>query len=117
MKKNKAYLRDNLSKMLDQMYSQLLDVQAGQTRSVVSEFVYQLKKTAEEIIANKINGQKRQMAKQLEDLQRQAQKSIEEKRQEVGTLSENLKAWNALVPKTKDLSDSFIQIESALTSE
>ena len=57
------------------------------------------------------------MAKQLEDLQRQAQKSIEEKRQEVGTLSENLKAWNVLVPKTKELADSFIQIESALTSE
>lgn len=117
LKMNKANLRDNLSKMLDQMYSQLLDVQAGQTRSVVSEFVYQLKKTAEEIIANKINGQKQQMARQLEDLQRQAQKSIEEKRQEVGALSENLKAWNALVPKTKELADSFIQIESALTSE
>lgn len=117
LKKNKANLRDNLSKMLDQLYSQLLDVQAGQTRSVVGEFVYQLKKTAEKIIANKINDQKQQMARQLEDLQRQAQKSIEEKRQEIGMLSANLKEWNALVPKTKELSDSFVQIESALTSE
>ena len=103
--------------MLDQLYSQLLDVQAGQTRSVVGEFVYQLKKTAEKIIANKINDQKQQMARQLEDLQRQAQKSIEEKRQEIGMLSANLKEWNALVPKTKELSDSFVQIESVLTSE
>lgn len=114
---NKANLRDNLLKMLDQLYSQLLDVQSGQTRSVVGEFVYQLKKTAEATIANTIDSQKQQMARQLEDLQRQAQKSIEEKKHEVEVLSANLKEWNALIPKTKELADSFIQIEKILTSE
>ena len=115
LKKNKANLHENLSKMLDKLYSQLLDVQAGQTKSVVSEFVYQLKKTAGTTIANTINSQKEQMNKQLEDLQQQAQKTIEEKKHEVEALSANLKKWNALIPKTKELADMLIQIEKVLT--
>lgn len=117
LKKNKANLQENLAKMLDQLYCQLLDVQTGQTRSAVGEFVYQLKITAEKIIAEAINEQKQQMARQLDDLQKQAQKSIEEKKQEVVNLSSNLKEWNALVPKLEELSDSFVQIEKMLTAE
>lgn len=117
LKKNKANLHENLSKMLDQLYSQLLDVQAGQTRSLVGEFVYQLKKTAEKTIANTINSQKQQMVKQLEDLQQQAQKTLEEKKHEVEVLCANLKKWNALIPKTKELADLFVQIEKVLTLE
>lgn len=115
LKKNKANLQENLMKMLDKLNSQLLDVQSGQTKSVVGEFVYQLRKTAEKTINDIICEQKRQMSKQLDDLQKQAQKSIEEKKHEIELLNANLKLWNDLIPKTKELTDSFVQIEKVLT--
>lgn len=117
LKKNKANLQNNLLKMLDQLNSQLLDVQPNKTRSVVGEFVYQLKKTAEKIIADTVDGQKQQMAKQLEDLQKQAQMSIEEKKQEIVALNANMKSWNAFIPKMKELADALKQIENALADE
>lgn len=114
LKKNKANLQENLMRMLDQLNSQLVDVQSGQSKSVVGEFVYQLRKTAEKTINDIIVEQKCQMSKQLEDLQEQAQRSIEEKKHEIEFLNANLKLWNDLIPKTKKLTDSFVQIENVL---
>ena len=74
-----------------------------------------MRKTAEKTINDIICEQKRQMSKQLDDLQKQAQKSIEEKKHEIELLNANLKLWNDLIPKTKELTDSFVQIEKVLT--
>ena len=116
LNQNKNHLKTELSRMLDKLYSELLDVQAG-PRSVVNEFGYQLKQAAEKAFNDAIDKQKNQMKRQLEDLQAQAQKSIGEKKQEVEGLSANLNSWNALVPKTKELSDLFVKMEQELTSE
>ncbi len=116
LNQNKNHLKAELSRMLDKLYSELLDVQTG-PRSVVNEFGYQLKQAAEKAFNDAIDKQKNQMKRQLEDLQAQAQKSIDEKKKEVEALSANLNAWNALVPKTKELSDLFVKMEQELTSE
>lgn len=112
---NKNNLSQKLALMLDEINRQLMDVLPGNTRSVVNEFVFQLKKASEKAISETVNNQKEQMRKQLTDMEQQAMKSIEEKKQEVQNLTNLMNSWQSLVPQTKELTELYSQIEQSLT--
>ena len=114
LEKNKAHLKSELSKLMDSLNHRLCDVCDGRSRSIVNEFIYELKKASERVIADSIASKKNEMKRELDMLNSQAQMSLEEKRRECERLTGDLSQWNLLNEKLKELLNIYEQIRIAV---
>ena len=115
VQRNKANLKQKLNEQMDKIYHALKDARDYNRVSVVSEFIGNLKRNAEETIQNAVNAKKQEMKEQLQDLEEQANKSIAEKRAEYERLKADQASWNALIEQTKELCSLRESIEKEIS--
>lgn len=115
VQRNKVNLKQKLSEQMDKIYHALKDARDYNRVSVVSEFIGNLKRNAEETIQNAVNAKKQEMKEQLQDLEEQANKSIAEKRAEYERLKADQVSWNALIEQTKELCSLRESIEEQIS--
>lgn len=111
---NKVHLKNELTIQLDELSHKLCDVLPGRSRSVVNDFIYSLKKSSENVINETISSQKQEMQDQLIMLETQAQKSIEDKRNECEVLSRDLTECTSLSSDLDKLYKMHTIIEKSL---
>ena len=111
---NKAHLKNELVRLLDELNHRLCDVLPGKERSVVNDFIYNLKKVSENVINDIISSQKQEMQEQLEILETQAKKTVEDKRSECEVLSADLTICNNIVADINQLNGILNSIKKQI---
>ena len=111
---NRAHLKNELVKQLDELNHRLCDVLPGKERSVVNDFIYNLKKVSENVINDIISSQKQEMQEQLEILETQAKKTVEDKRSECEMLSTDLTICNNIVADINQLNEILNSIKKQI---
>lgn len=101
--RNKNNLKAELNKILDRISHTLKDARSHNQPSIVGEFIGNLKQNVERVLQESVDTKKREMEKQLEDLEEQARKDIGQKRVECESLKSELAELNKLVQTTNSL--------------
>ena len=114
IERNKAHFISELGKLMDKLNSQLCDARRGGERSVVNEFVYALKNTAEQSLAKSITSKKQEMQAQLDTFENQARKSVDEKKRECDAIKSDLQKWIEIDTSIKKLCELRDKVQSAI---
>lgn len=103
LNRNKQHLNRKLVELLNDLASQLLHVQGESNRSVVGAFASDLRENAESAIQDLFEEQKRNMQKELADLEEQARVDLSTRQQEIASLTTMKSEWSDSADSVKQL--------------